>query len=114
MPLRLTAPHLAVAVLATLGVLLGGCVQWTEADGSRRVVGFVSMRIAETTNHPTFAGKVIDMTTVGLAVSATGDETFVTLGYLNINTARLRDNVLVIGNPLQPITATPSTDQGKP
>ena len=80
---------------------LAGCaLSWQEADGSRRVIGFVALRLTDAADHPTFAGTAVDLTTIGLGIAATGEETIVSLGYLNITTAKLRDNALVIGNPL--------------
>ena len=95
-----SAMSLAAAFCA---VALAGCtMSWTEADGSRRILGLgvVSLRITEAGADPTFAGSAIDMTTIGLALTATGDETVLNLGYLNLNTARLRDNAFVVGDPL--------------
>lgn len=91
---------LRAAGIAALLALTGCSVSWQEADGSRRVLGWVNLRIADTTDSATFAGNAIDLTTFGLGVANTGEETILTAGYLNITTAKLRDHALVIGNPL--------------
>ena len=94
-------PYAVCAIGLGLPLLTAACsISWQEADGSRRVLGFVSLRLTDAADHPTFAGTAVTMTTIGLGVVATDAETIVNLGYLNIATANLRDNVLVIGNPL--------------
>ena len=91
---------LRAAGIAALFSLTCCSLSWQEADGSRRVLGWVNLRIADATDSTTFAGNAIDLTTIGLGVVNTGEETILTAGYLNITTAKLRDHALVIGNPL--------------
>ena len=94
-------PYAVCAIGLVLPLLTAACsVSWQEADGSRRVLGFVSLQLTDAADHPTFAGTAVNLTTIGLGFVSTGTETIVNLGYLNIATANIRDNVLVIGNPL--------------
>ena len=89
------------AIGLTMPLLTAACsISWQEADGSRRILGLVSLRLTETADHPTFAGNAVNITTIGLGVAATGTDTIVNFGYLNSATANLRDNALVLGNPL--------------
>lgn len=97
-------PCLAAAVLC-------GCsATWTEADGTRRIVGLgvVAISIPADTDQTSFAGNAIDMTTIGLSLSGAGDETVIALGYLNMTMARLRNNALVVGDPLSLRRPSPS------
>ncbi len=97
-PLGRAVAHLLACVL--LG-FLGACAfSYVDSDGTRHIIGLVNMRIEPTENSQTFAGEVLDVTSVGLAYhSATGNTSF-TIGYSRNVTAALRDNALVLGNPL--------------
>ena len=55
----------------------------------------------------TVAGEVIDVRTIGLSLLDAGDGTSVVLGWQRTIVAALRDNALVLGNPL---TATGDTE----
>jgi hypothetical protein len=47
-----------------------------------------------------FAGDVVDVTSAGISVGSTPQGGFLTLGYSRQVTAALRNNVLVLGDPL--------------
>lgn len=98
-----------VSCLAAIA-LCGCTATWTEADGTRRILGLgvVAISIPSQTDQATFAGSAVDMTTIGLALADAGDETVLTLGYLNLNMARLRNNSLVVGDPLALRRPSPS------
>ncbi|WP_162917212.1 hypothetical protein [Dongia deserti] len=82
-------------------LLLGGCaVDYVDKDGVRHVIGFASLVIPPPDSAAPTAGHVIDVTTVGLSISDMPDSASVTLGYNRSVTAVLKDNALVLGNPL--------------
>jgi hypothetical protein len=88
-----------VASLAALA--LGGCaVSYVGDDGSRHIVGFAKIVIPPADSAMPTAGNVIDLTTVGLSFNDMPEGQSLTLGYSRAVTATLKDNSLVLGNPL--------------
>lgn len=93
------APRLVVASLAALA--LGGCaVSYVGDDGSRHIIGFAKIVIPPADSAMPTAGNVIDLTTVGLSLNDMPEGQSLTLGYSRAVTATLKDNSLVLGNPL--------------
>jgi hypothetical protein len=93
-------PHVAaVASVATLS--LGGCaVSYVGDDGSRHIIGFAKIVIPPADSAMPTAGNVIDLTTIGLSLNDMPEGQSLTLGYSRAVTATLKDNSLVLGNPL--------------
>jgi hypothetical protein len=90
---------LLITILAS--VLCGGCAySYVDDDGSRRLVGFVDMRI-QAAPEETYAGNVVDLRTLGLSVNENEQGTNVSVGYSREITAAIRNHALVKGNPFQ-------------
>jgi hypothetical protein len=82
-------------------LLLGGCaVSYVDDDGTRHIIGFASIVIPPPDRHEPTAGNIIDLTTIGLSLNDMPDGQSITLGYSRAVTATLKDNALVLGNPL--------------
>ncbi|HEY0833474.1 MAG TPA: hypothetical protein VGE72_06140 [Azospirillum sp.] len=87
------------AVLA--GVALGGCsYSVTDEAGNRRIIGFVDMTVTPAAPGSPVAGSVVDVTTVGVALARHGQGGHLAIGYTRDTVAVLRDDALVVGNPL--------------
>jgi hypothetical protein len=84
---------------AALIALLGGCsLTYTDGAGRKHVLGLVHMTIAPS-EGPT-AGDVIGVQTLGLTVYQTPIHSGLALGWHSERTAALKNNALVIGNPI--------------
>jgi hypothetical protein len=75
---------------------------YTDTNGDRHTVGFVDITIHAPGAPQTFAGDVVDVASVGLTAGRTAQGGYVSLGYSHEISAALRDNALVVGNPLDP------------
>lgn len=73
---------------------------YVDSSGNHHVIGLVDVAIRPAADARTLAGSVVDVTSVGLIVSSTAQGGYVSLGYNREATAALRDNALVIGNPV--------------
>jgi hypothetical protein len=84
-----------------LGAVLAGCAySYTEPDGTRRVIGLVDLEIEPSGENMPVAGNVLDIETLGFAFNRGPQGSRVTIGYGRSVTAALRDDSLVLGNPL--------------
>ena len=98
-PPRRRAPVGAIAVGAAL--IMSGCaLSYVDDDGSRHIIGFASVVIPPPDRNEPTAGNVIDLTTIGLSFNDMPEGQSLTLGYSRAVTATLKDNSLVLGNPL--------------
>lgn len=80
---------------------LSACaVSYFDDDGNQHVIGFASIVIAPSTEGQPTAGNVVDLTTIGLSVNSMPDGNSLSLGYSRVVTATLKNDVLVLGNPL--------------
>jgi hypothetical protein len=95
-----------LAVLVAALPCQGCAVDYSDADGSRHVIGLVNLTIHRSHDPDTFAGEVVDVTSAGISVGRTPQGGFVTLGYSRDVTAALRNNVLVLGNPTAPLSGS--------
>lgn len=87
------------AVLA--GAALGGCsYSYVDDAGNRRIIGFVDMTVAQAPADSPAAGSVVDVTTVGLSIARHGQGGHLAMGYTRDTVAVLRNDALVVGNPL--------------
>jgi hypothetical protein len=90
-----------VALASVAALSLGGCaVSYVGDDGSRHIIGFAKIVIPPADSAMPTAGNVIDLTTVGLSFNDMPEGQSLTLGYSRAVTATLKDNALVLGNPL--------------
>ena len=76
---------------------------YLDANGDRHVIGLVDITVHPAGDPKTFAGDVVDVTTLGFAAAQTAQGGFIALGYNHEVSAALRDNVSVTGNPLNPL-----------
>ncbi|WP_295612580.1 hypothetical protein [uncultured Lamprocystis sp.] len=102
-----------ILVGAAAGIALSGCaIHYTDPNGVDRIIGMVNMRLdvppIDGLDRSTFAGRVIDIQTLGVAVIATDTGTGVSLGYNRERSGYLRNNAIVCGNPLELSTPTRS------
>lgn len=87
-----------------------------DGQGGRRIIGFVDLTVTPAPAGTPVAGDVIDLTTVGLAVASTAQGGHLSLGYTRDVVAILRDDSLVLGDPLAvgrripPAVAQPGAD----
>lgn len=111
----ITAGRLArVMMLAGLMVPAAGCsLSYVDDAGNHHVVGLVDVTVRPADDDRTFAGSVVDVTTVGVALSRNAQGGHVSIGYTRDTTATLRDNALVVGNPLDArgLLASPVPDR---
>jgi hypothetical protein len=92
-------------VLLGLGSGLGGCAfSYTDANGDRHAIGLVDITVRAPAAPETLAGDVVEITTLGLSVGQTAQGGYLTAGFNREATATLRDNALVLGNPVTALT----------
>ena len=86
----------------------------TGADGTRRIIGFVDMEVRPAADPRTVAGEVVDIRTIGLSLLDTDGGTSLALGWQRHIAASLRDDALVLGNPLTALNERngPDNDRG--
>lgn len=86
---------------ALLCVLHGACsMSFEDGQGGRRIIGFVDLTVTPAPEGTPVAGEVIDLTTVGLAIASTAQGGHLSFGYTRDVVATLRDDSLVLGDPL--------------
>ncbi len=88
------------AVLFAMLALSGCAISYVDDAGNQHVLGFASIVIAPSTQGQPTAGNVIDLTTVGVALNSMPDGQSFSIGYSRSVIATLRNDVLVLGNPL--------------
>lgn len=101
---RLTATSIVNAgsiAAVTASILLGGCAySYVDEGGARHIIGIVDVTIAPSGDTSTYAGDVVDVSSIGFSLTQTAQGTDVAAGYNRTTFASLRDNSLVLGNPL--------------
>jgi hypothetical protein len=106
---------LILTVMAVLALACQACaISYTDTNGDRHTIGLADVTVHPPAAPETFAGDVVEVTTLGLIVSKTAQGGHVALGYSHEATAALRDNVLVIGNPALPLAASDQAPKGLP
>ena len=94
-------------LLLWLGTALGGCAfSYMDANGDRHAVGLLDVTVRAPAAPETFAGDVVEMTSLGLSIGQTAQGGYLTAGFNRETTAALRDNALVLGNPVTALSAT--------
>jgi hypothetical protein len=95
---RLAAPLLALAT--------AGCaVSYVDAAGTMHAIGLVDVSSRPPGDPRTLAGDVVEITSLGVSFGSTAQGGFLTIGYSRSATAALRDNALVLGNPVTALNA---------
>ena len=97
-------------IVASLALIVGsGCaIAYRDESGAMHAIGLLDVTTRAPNIESAVAGDVVEVTTVGLALLRSDDGDRLTLGYNRQASARLKDNVFVIGNPvkaLQPRSA---------
>ena len=92
-----------IAVAASVFFCQSCAFSYTDADGNRHMLGLVDITVHSPAAPETFAGNVVDVAAIGLIASVTAQGGYIALGYSHEATAALRDNVLVIGDPVRPL-----------
>ena len=88
-----------------LGVTCQGCAfDYTDTNGDRHAIGLIDVTMHPSAAPQTFAGDVVEITSIGLSIGHTAQGGYVTAGYNRDVTAALRDNALVLGNPIVALT----------
>ena len=106
----------AASAIASVLFLLGtggvGCAfTYTDANGDRHTLGLVDITVRAPAAPETLAGDVVEVTSLGLSIGQNAQGGFITAGFNRQTTAALRDNALVLGNPLTALA--PSHQQDK-
>ena len=106
-----TIPRFLI-VLSLFPLLNSGCAySYFDDDGSRRVIGFVDIRIREDSGS-TFAGHIVDFRSLGGTVSRNAQGASFSLGYAREVSAAIQDHSLVLGDSLDPIEVMVSAGNG--
>jgi hypothetical protein len=100
----------AVSAALAVATLTGCTYTVTHADGGRRLVGLMLVDIQPAPDAGTFAGQVVDVTTIGVALNRNPAGSTVALGFNRETTGFLRDNAMVLGDP----TAVRRTVEDRP
>ncbi len=94
------------ALIAALAIGLCGCAfTYTDASGDRHVIGLVDMTVRAPAAPATLAGDVVEIISLGLSLGQNAQGGYLTAGFNRQTTAALRDNALVIGNPIAALSA---------
>ena len=105
----------AASAIASVLFLLGtggvGCAfTYTDANGDRHTLGLVDITVRAPAAPETLAGDVVEVTSLGLSIGQNAQGGYLTAGYNRQSTAALRDNALVLGNPIIALSAKYKTE----
>ncbi len=90
-----------IGLCALLLASTSGCaISYGDSAGNRHVIGLVDLAISPATANQALAGNVVAVTTIGALVSHNAQGNTLALGYASETVAAIKDNVLVLGNPL--------------
>jgi hypothetical protein len=93
----------AIALMAMATILSACTFEHIDAHGERHIAGLFDITIRAPKNPETIAGDVIEITSIGISAGETAQGGYLTIGFNHETTASLRDNALVIGNPVTAI-----------
>jgi len=102
LPFRLALKiSLGAALLATLATGLSGCAfSYIDSQGDLHAIGLLDMSVRAAASPATLAGDVVEITSLGLSLGRNAQGGYLNAGFSRQTTAALRDNALVIGNPI--------------
>src|SRR5215470_9107901 len=84
-----------------MATLLCGCaLSYTDDSGNRHIIGLVDYTVRAPAAAETIAGDVVEVTSIGLSIGQNAQGGYITAGYNRQATAVLRDDVVVLGNPI--------------
>jgi hypothetical protein len=105
-------PGAIAYLLLVLATGLDGCAfSYTDANGDRHAIGLVDITVRAPAAAETLAGDVVEVTSLGLSVGQNAQGGFVTAGFNRQTTAALRDNALVLGNPVTALAPSGQSDK---
>lgn len=92
-------------VITILALACAGCVSfsWEDGQGRRHIVGLSYVVVTPAPKEGPIAGEITSQTTIGLGISLVESQKSLSLGYSKSVTAALKDDVLVVGNPIEAI-----------
>lgn len=90
----------AVGMLLLMGATQGCAISYIDTDGNRHTLGLVDITMRTPAAPETVAGDVVEVTSLGLSIGQNAQGGYLTAGYNRQTTAALRDNALVLGNPV--------------
>ena len=90
-----------LGLAALLACSAGGCaIRYDDRAGNHHILGLVEVIIPPPAASQTLAGTVVSVTTFGALASRNAQGGTLALGYASETTAAIKDNALVLGNPL--------------
>ena len=96
----------AIVTAAAMTAMLSGCAfTYTDGTGARHAIGLLDVAVKAPRDRATLAGDVIEVTSLGVSIGQTGQGGYITAGYNHEVTATLRDNAMVLGNPVTALSA---------
>lgn len=93
-------------LLCVVTVASSGCTYtYVDQSGNHRTLGLgiVDIVVRSAANLDPVAGDIVDITTFGISVGRTAQGGYLTAGYNHEVSAALRDDALVLGNPVSAI-----------
>jgi len=94
-----------ITVVKIHGVLCAALIcsacacSYIDNDGARHIIGLVNMKIQQTGENKTYAGKVVDMRNIGIAINKNETGGSLSVGYNRELSGYLRDHALIFGDP---------------
>lgn len=101
-------------IIALLSCCAACAFNYTDANGHRHTVGIVDITTYAPAAPQTFAGDVVDVASVGLTAGRNAQGGYLALGYNHEITAALRENALVVGDPLSAADAPKTSAEKTP
>ena len=96
----------AIVGVAAMTAVTSGCAfTYTDDTGTRHAIGLLDIAVKAPSNPATLAGDVVEITSLGVSIGQTGQGGYLTAGYNHEVTAALRDNAMVLGNPVAALSA---------
>jgi hypothetical protein len=106
LPFRLALKISPLALKTSLSAALlatgpSGCAfTYIDSRGDLHAIGLLDMTVRAAAAPATLAGDVVEITSLGLSLGQNAQGGYLTAGFNRQTTAALRDNALVIGNPV--------------
>src|SRR6266849_6404677 len=93
--------RIPVALFAGAAAVLCGCAySYTDTNGNHHTIGRLDITVRPSAAPKTLAGDVVEITTFGVSIGQTAQGGYVTLGFNREASAALRDNAVVLGDPI--------------
>ena len=93
---------LTLSLALSISIALNGCAySYVDESGVKHIIGLVNINIETLPEEGTYAGKVVDMQTVGITVNSTDKGGSIAIGYNRDVSGYIKDHALVMGNPFK-------------